>query len=406
MQENRKISFIFILLCAFLLGGILGTFLWVALLPLCIVCLIVEKKKRRYSVSFKELDAVDVCIVLICIMEVISCCMGVYVPNSVRRLMPIITIAFFWFFFKEYIVSEEYRSKILFGFSVMGALIAVVTIMTFFITKNRLSEYGIIALNDFKKQITPLGFPLNDWASFLLCLIPYPFIVLMRSIERKRAMLFGLFAALMVTSTLLTLSRSAYVVIAIFYFVSLALCLLYFKNKVKGIFVKMVLCGVLGCLIASPAYKDIMTTCAMTQTTSQLRSNEGRIDLAKNSFSIWKDTPVVGVGGGNFNLAYDYKITDRRTSRSRATNVYLLILVEKGLLGLMAYILMIAVLLIRGFCSVRNNLSILFVFACLMAIFIRGIFFSSMFEHTLVMMLVGVLAFVVSNDSWSVRHER
>ena len=123
-------------------------------------------------------------------------------------------------------------------------------------------------------------------------------------------------------------------------------------------------------------------------------------------FCIWKESPIVGVGGGNYNLAYDYKITDRRTSRSRATNVYLLILVEKGLLGLIAYMLMIIVLLVRGFHNVKNNLSIIFVYACLLAYSVRGIFFSSLFEHKLVMMLVAVLAFVVSGNNMSLIHEK
>lgn len=406
MSENRKVSVIFILLCTFLLGGILGMFLWMALIPICIVYLIDDMKKNQGKEAIVKLSPVDWCIILVCVFEIISCIMSIYLPNSVRRTLPLVLIAFFWFFFKEQPISQKSRTYINLGLSVMGTILSIITIITFFIVKNSLSKYGIEALNDFKQHLTPLNFPVNDWASILLCLLPYPFILIINSRNRNSTLLYYLMASLLVSAILFTLSRSAYIVVALFYLISLGLGLFIYQKNAKSIFVTMVISGTLGCAIAASGYKDILTTCAMTKTTSQIRSNKGRIDLAKNSFKIWKEAPLFGTGGGNFNIAYDNKITDRRTTRSRATNLYMLILVEKGLFGLIAYLFLISVLIARGWKNVKEKQFILFFYAFLIAICVRGFFFSSMFEHRFVMVLISVIAFIVSNDFLKVSNEK
>lgn len=96
---------------------------------------------------------------------------------------------------------------------------------------------------------------------------------------------------------------------------------------------------------------------------TKLREIDYRVDLAKASFAMFKQNPVVGVGLNNFipTLATKSAIFKNAWELQPVHNIYLLILAETGLLGLI--------------------LSLVFLSTLTLTPFLLAILFSGLFDH-------------------------
>ena len=161
----------------------------------------------------------------------------------------------------------------------------------------------------------------------------------------------------------------------------------------------IILPALIGLLLVMPVNKEVITTCAMVKTTSQKLSNRGRVQLVKDCLSIWKETPVTGVGAGNFNIVYDGRSCGRKASSSRATNTYALILVEKGILGFIAYSGLILSVFVTGARKIKKGYIPYLFFSCFVALCLRGLFFSSVFKRRVIMLLIMMIVFGVVQEN-------
>lgn len=244
-----------------------------------------------------------------------------------------------------------------------------------------------------------MAMPVNDWVAFLLCLLPYPLMSAIRAEDRLKRLFHIAVSALLTASIILSLSRGAYVALVVFYLISI-LCPILNKADNKHNDIRIIaLSAFIGLALVAPANKEVLTTCAMSRTASQKLSTQGRMQLAENCLSIWKDKPLTGVGAGNFNIVYDTRIVDRKASSTRATNTYALILVEKGILGLLAYCGLIIILLVSGLKGIKKASAPYLFLACFVALCARGVFFSSLFDKRAVLMMVMLIMFSLVQKS-------
>ena len=87
-----------------------------------------------------------------------------------------------------------------------------------------------------------------------------------------------------------------------------------------------------------PERKSVLITCFMNHTVSQQRSTAGRFVKWKEAINIFGLFPATGVGGGNYALASDtYRQERQGLFTSYATNTYLQVAAEKGIVGVIVY---------------------------------------------------------------------
>lgn len=130
-----------------------------------------------------------------------------------------------------------------------------------------------------------------------------------------------------------------------------------------------------------------------------------RMALWYSGWNIWKDNPWLGVGIGNFKMAYHpYAIPRWEFGQEHVHNFYLNILVESGAVGLTAYLVFLGALLLYAARALRVGLAggwdlrsglAAGVLAVLVALSIHN-FFDNIYVHGMLVqlgMLLGLLPF-------------
>ena len=159
-------------------------------------------------------------------------------------------------------------------------------------------------------------------------------------------------------------------------------------------------------ILLYPEKKSILTTCSISKTTSQKRSIGGRFVKWNEALTIFKHFPITGAGSGNYALASS-RYTEEKQGElftSRSTNTCLQLLVEKGLTGIATYGILFIICCFYGFKQAkRGEISVIVLLASFIALFVREISFSSLFEKDMLLIL---FLLMVSNFVQSVEKER
>lgn len=401
---SRKELIVFILFCLFLAGGVFGTSVWAALLIICVVFTAIEMSKGD-EVSSVKTSIADVFVLVVILAEILSLLFSQYQSNSVRFSYPIVLVAFFWFFFRRQGLGYSSQLFIDIGLSGFSAILSAITIAGFISFKKEYAIFAPASLIEFKNHFTPAGMPINDWVAYLLCLLPYPFDWAVKENRKWKMVVAIVDAALSLTAIGLCLSRGAYVAVAIFILVSVALSLFMDKTSTRKTVVILSVSMLLSVVCLLPVRAEVMTTLAMSKTSTQVRSTNSRLRQMEDAVSMWKEQPWTGVGSGNFNLIYDNAINDEEISTVRVTNTYSLILVEKGLVGMIAYGELILAILVISLIRCCAGRKIPFISAGFSAMCVRGLFFSSLFYYRIVLTLVILLALWSVQETETEDHE-
>ena len=143
----------------------------------------------------------------------------------------------------------------------------------------------------------------------------------------------------------------------------------------------------------------------MNKTTVQSRSTEGRLTKWKESLDLFKSKPYMGYGGGNYVLASTLHGNKQYETLSfRSTNSYLQLLVEKGIIGLVCFLIgAIAVFKIVIDSAKKSEYTIPFISA-FVALTIHEFFFSSFFEKMYLPLLAVVYLYIIAY--YSFRYEK
>jgi len=299
--------------------------------------------------------------------------------------------------------QETLIINILAGFVI---LLAVLTIGSFYFFKFNIEYEGFSDLVNFKSMFTPLGFLLNDWATIMLLSSVFVVLALIRSRFNTPwfwVLVAGLGAVLM--SIVFSFSRGAYLSVLLGLLVFFGLGFLLKIAPLKKMLLFFAGAILLIVLTALPVRKEFITTIGMSKTTSQVRSTSGRVELGKAAYQLIQERLLTGYGNAQFSLQANPYLAKNEdaTFTGRATNSYLQLLVEKGIIGFIPWAVFTGLLLITLFRLIKkrdtNSFPALTVFAVFLAVLFRELSFSTFFEKTQMQLLFFVLAaFIVNWD--------
>ncbi len=238
--------------------------------------------------------------------------------------------------------------RILFVFLCAGALCIVFA--SFLVFSKGAREAGFTYLLDFRHLFRPLGYNTNVWNTVLLLLLGLTECFVINR-KQRISLLFSIMLLL-----ILSFSRSAY--IAVMFFVLLNIIVVRNKNKSIEIAVAYIIALGIGMLLYSD---DVFSTIRMASSEAQRRSTEGRLLAMRELWSSFQNHWYMGYGAGNFTFAMDsfYGQDSTKMFTSYAPNILIKILVERGIIGVVAFILFIIALFVQCWKKRRNHITLI-----------------------------------------------
>ncbi len=291
--------------------------------------------------------------------------------------------------------------NVLAGFA---ALLSVLTVLSFLLFKFNIEYEGFTDLVSFKAKFQPLGVLLNDWSTILLLSSVFTLVALEWA-HVKSAWFWILIVGcgLLTMALLVSFSRGIYISVLFGFIVFIAIAIVFITKKLKKLLLIAASSVGLVLLAVLPAINGVKTTAGFSVTTSQVRSTESRINIAETAFELFKERPITGVGAGNFSLYANPRLALREDSfyTGKATNSYLQLLVEKGIVGFILWGVFVGLLLLATLRLVKTekkeSFAFLIVFSVLIAILFRELTFSTFFSKPQMQILFFVLAAWIAN---------
>lgn len=197
--------------------------------------------------------------------------------------------------------------------------------------------------------------------------------------------------AIILITQVLTVARSAYLAVGI---MILFLGFFYLKKifSLRNILIFISVCIVTFSVSytflikAEPRAIDEFISRIELSDFSVAESTVGRLDTYQKAIDYWRESPLIGIGIGNYAMhSKNYPNPEITTAWDIVNNEYLEILAETGILGLASFALIFVVLFWRGFIAYRYSKddylkSILIgLNAALLAILVQYNFFSTLY---------------------------
>lgn len=212
----------------------------------------------------------------------------------------------------------------------------------------------------------------NIFAGFLV--IAILFLIGIHLNKNKKLILFYFILTILFSSLILTFSRSAF--LALF----LSLFILFIYSISKKVKVKKVLSVLIILLLISSInfilFSDFFKTRIQQQERLELKSSAERVVLRNQALSLLNENWFLGYGINNYVLVV-HKNIDKTLNvwdYQPVHNVYLLILVELGILGFLSYTSLLIFSLYKAFSS--NNLN-----KFILGLIILSIIIINFFDH-------------------------
>lgn len=286
------------------------------------------------------------------------------------------------------------------------ALLSALTVLSFLFFKFNIEYEGFTDLVSFKALFQPLGVLLNDWSTILLFSSVF-LLVALKWAQVKSAWFWILIVGcgLLAMALLVSFSRGIYISVLLGFIAFIVISIVSRACHIRKLLL-VVACSVgLGFLAVLPVLNGVKTTAGFSVTTSQVRSTESRINIAGTAIELFKEHPLAGVGAGNFSLYANPRLALREDSfyTGKATNSYLQLLVEKGIVGFLLWGVFVGILLLAVLRQVKTEKKERFVFSIvfsvLIAILFREVTFSTFFSKSQMQILFFVLAaWIVNRD--------
>lgn len=397
--------YIFIPLIFLLSFGDVDFLLYIVCITPIIVILSFLMQRREISLTI-----LDVIALLWMLYEVYSYNFSIYKDNSITFLKNVFLTSCLYIIIR----INKSNSETLF-YSVLGGLficcINLVEILFFFIFVQGLSFYDLNDITQFRYLFMPFGIHSNEWVTNLLIMLIFPMYFLLKrkvavsknSIYGKMSIYLSVIAInLILFNIIISFSRGAY--LALFIGGILCLILLLIKKMFSKIVLFSIILPILGVIIF---IEPVKRTVLYNYTISHQRSSSGRIVLWKNALELYKTKPLNGIGTGNFPLVYNGSSNYNKENRpftGRISNTYLQILVEKGCIGVVIYlILMLAIsLYILKYMKMKqiergSKYFIICSFWGIIVLLIRELTFSSFFFSKFLILSLGIILAILSN---------
>jgi O-antigen ligase/tetratricopeptide (TPR) repeat protein len=361
-----------------------------------------------------RLHIVDIAILLLLLGEFVLTIFqtqGLYPKTYLFSLACNMLVYFTLRFFLQKEKQARLFNSILAGFVI---LLALITMLSFIFFKFNIEYEGFTDLVNFKAMFQPLGVLLNDWSTILL--LSAAFLLTALAKARYKSVWFWILLAgcgLLTMSLLVSFSRGIYLSLFVGLLMFIIISIAYRTIRLKKLLL-IVACSIgLTFLVSLPVSDGVKTTTGFSVTTSQVRSTSSRIRIFQTAFQLFKEQPVTGVGHGKFSMYANPILAQKEDSfyTSKATNSYLQLLVEKGIVGFILWGAFISVLLLLCLRLIKmkkkNGFVLSIVFSVLVAAMFRELTFSTFFSKPQMQLLFFVLAaWLVNQDKKFIHYSK
>jgi O-antigen ligase len=289
-------------------------------------------------------DLLDLSVLLVALAEVISYATSTYPPNSIYWVAESLFVLIFYCLIRVNVVHDYQRVALYLLLTSLAFWASSRAIYSFLGHYGRLNEMGFsdqTGFNNLFGLVGPAGYATGERVTLFVLLLPFPLILFLTFKEKLMSIRWLLLCPLITLLLALSVTFLRGVYAAVLFFLVGASILLY-KHRVvsvgKIILFNFVFAVVVSAFL-SPLAKPVLTTAAMFEIPSQVRSFEGRIELWRGSLELVRRHPWTGSGAFNFPLEYVAGSEARPAFGASAFNYFLQILVDKGVIGLAAYLL-------------------------------------------------------------------
>lgn len=312
-----------------------------ALLVIAIMTLLLFQAKDQFRVSlllligslvilrpfpFRQWTLIDISLALITAYDIIGCLYASCPVPVIQTALLSLSCLTAYFVARRLLASERAARIILQGSYWPVGIALLLAICSFFIFRRSVLQVGFQDTYHFRFLFRPLGYVTNEWAEVLLILLGW--VCLIRRYS-------SLFIFLTILAILFSFSRGAYIAWGVY--VMAWLLLVTPKRQKVGL---LAVC--IGAIALTGFFfpAEMRTTLQMNRTVSQQQSTEGRITATEAGWDTFKERPLFGYGNGNYTLAVDRTLNQDSTLpyTSYAPNLFIQLLIEKGVVGLLLYI--------------------------------------------------------------------
>lgn len=292
---------------------------------LLLICYAVVRPLPFHRWSF-----IDILLGLITLQDILCCIYSDCTIPAMRMANCSIACFASYGIARHLFVDADYTRRFFVGNSVLMLIALLLSLVSFFVFRGSVLDAGFEDTYHFRFLFRPLGYTTNAWAEVSIVLLGWFCLI------RKWRCCFVLLA---VFAVLLSFSRGAYIALGLF----LIVWLLSVKPT-QDKYLIPVLCLVAIMSVALCFPMEFKTTVKMNATVSQQQSTESRIE---SSFAAWHNITGIkklflGEGNRSFSYTMDTRLyqDSTQTYTNIAPNLPTLIWVEKGLLGLLFYLLL------------------------------------------------------------------
>lgn len=335
-------------------------------------------------------DVLDLAVLLVALAELISYATSAYPVNSIKWVAEALFLLLLYCLVRVNVIHDYQRVAIYLVVTALAFWTSSRALYSFRRHYGRLDAIGFSDPTDFRHLfglVGPPGYSTGERVTLFLLLLPFPLILFLTFKEKLRSIRWLLLCPVitLVLALLVTFSRGVYA--AIFFFLLGGSFLLYRYRVVSAgrIILFNLILGVVVSACLAPLAKPVLTTAMMFKRESQVRSFAGRIELWRASLEMAARHPWTGAGAFNFPLEYVAASESRPSFGASAFNYFLQILVEKGVMGVAAYLLLLFAFFrtsITG-CSLSENrlhkTAAILLMIGVAAVIVRDLSYSSMF---------------------------
>lgn len=306
------------------------------IIAIYIVKVILDKNSRmRFANGVVEFfkNYIDISIFTVIFFMLVSILFASKKSIAINETLRFISYIILYFIIKYDIIYEKFKRNSLITYISVSCLISIFGVVQYFTDKNilvRVTEDGA-----YKRISSTLENP-NNLGAFLLFVIFILILLMFYEKNRVLKLLYFSCSALVGFNIIVTSSRNALAGLII----GIILLLIIYNWKLVFLFV-----GVFGLSTLLPSVMNRISN------FGEMSQNINRIKAWKISLLMFKDHPFTGVGNGNFAERYaDYYTKDPslaiHENLFHPHNLYLKLLCEVGIFGLLAFISFLVFLLI------------------------------------------------------------
>lgn len=316
---------------------------WGSVLVMYVLFAVAFYKRPRFELLFP-----DIAVCLVTLYELILPFTSINPSSGYTYAMMGCYLWAFYFICRLCITTKKQLRQILLILSAAIFFIVLVGIVCFFQFRQRVFLACFNSLYEFRSLLAPWGNTINLWSTFLIVfmgVIIQTFLFYRHSakVQSFLALVFGC----IIWNGLSSFSRTQYVLLVLTLLVmAVSVCALKKLHTTKvllGVFV-VTIAGF--CLINGS--QDVLRTLSMHTTLSQQRSVEARYQTYAIVERSMANNLAYGVGNGNYTLAVNNDIyeNDNIVYTNFASSGYLQLLVEKGLVGFIIWIVLFFTILV------------------------------------------------------------